>query len=289
VVELSAKAIRKWHVDLSKQSPRLRTKKGHDQKYRKIGKDDESKRRRQASANRTLTILKAALNHAWREHSTAVPSNGQWQRVEPFENVDAARIRYLTVAEAKRVVNGCNAEFRPLVEAGLQTGARYGQLIKAIVADFNPDAGKLQLCSRKGDGTERIYQCTLTEEGAKFFERACAGRVGADLIFTRQDSRPWSKSDQARPMAEACKRAEISPPIGFHGLRHTWASLSVMNGVPLLVVAKNLGHCDTRMVEKHYGHLAPSYVADAIRAGAPRFGIRATNIRTLRLNHSVAR
>jgi hypothetical protein len=38
-----------------------------------------------------------------------------------------------------------------------------------------------------------------------------------------------------------------------------------------MVVAKNLGHADTRMVEKHYGHLAPSYVADAIRAGAPRF------------------
>ena len=46
-----------------------------------------------------------------------------------------------------------------------------------------------------------------------------------------------------------------------------------MNGVPLLVVAKNLGHADTRMVEKHYGHLAPSYIADAIRAGAPRFGM----------------
>ena len=28
------------------------------------------------------------------------------------------------------------------------------------------------------------------------------------------------------------------------------------------------------MVEKHYGHLAPSYVADAIRAGAPRFGLK---------------
>ena len=45
-----------------------------------------------------------------------------------------------------------------------------------------------------------------------------------------------------------------------------------MNGAPLMVVAKNLGHTDTRMVEKHYGHLAPSFVADAIRAAAPRFG-----------------
>jgi hypothetical protein len=28
------------------------------------------------------------------------------------------------------------------------------------------------------------------------------------------------------------------------------------------------------MVEKHYGHLAPSYIADAIRAGAPKFGFK---------------
>ena len=48
-------------------------------------------------------------------------------------------------------------------------------------------------------------------------------------------------------------------------------------GVPLLVVAQVLGHSDTRMVEKHYGHLAPSYVRDAVRAtsmdlGAPDVG-----------------
>ena len=68
-------------------------------------------------------------------------------------------------------------------------------------------------------------------------------------------------------MRQANKRAHIDPPIGFH--IHTWASHAVVNGPPLLVVAKNLGHKDTRMVEKHYGHLAPSFVADAIRAGAP--------------------
>jgi len=41
-----------------------------------------------------------------------------------------------------------------------------------------------------------------------------------------------------------------------------------------MVVARNLGHADTRMVERHYGHLAPSYIADAIRATAPKFGIK---------------
>jgi hypothetical protein len=42
--------------------------------------------------------------------------------------------------------------------------------------------------------------------------------------------------------------------------------------VPLLVFAKNLGHADTRMVEKHYGHLSPSHIRDAVRVGGPRFG-----------------
>ena len=47
-----------------------------------------------------------------------------------------------------------------------------------------------------------------------------------------------------------------------------------MAGMPLMVVARNLGHADTRMVEKHYGHLAPSYVADAVRKSAPKFGFK---------------
>ena len=75
------------------------------------------------------------------------------------------------------------------------------------------------------------------------------------------------------------ENASIDPPINFHGLRHTWASLSVMAGMPLMVVARNLGHSDTRMVETHYGHLAPSYVADGKHA--PRFGKTPSNMRAL--------
>ena len=77
-----------------------------------------------------------------------------------------------------------------------------------------------------------------------------------------------------RPILEASTRAKISPPINFHCLRHTYASHSIMNGAPLIVVATNLGHSDTRMVELHYGHLAPSYLASAIRDAAPRFGFK---------------
>ena len=39
------------------------------------------------------------------------------------------------------------------------------------------------------------------------------------------------------------------------------------------VIAEQLGHADTRMTEKHYAHLAPSYVADTIRKHFPTLGI----------------
>jgi integrase len=87
----------------------------------------------------------------------------------------------------------------------------------------------------------------------------------------------WGKSHQHRPLKLACERARILPVLDFHSLRHSWASLSIMAGAPLLVVAQNLGHADTRMVERHYGHLAQSFVADTIRRTAPTFGLADTN------------
>jgi integrase len=112
----------------------------------------------------------------------------------------------------------------------------------------------------------------LTPEGAAFFRQHCVGRGGNEIMFRHADGTARNRSQQARPMRAACEHGRITHAVSFHILRHTWASLAVMAGVPLLVVARNLGHADTRMVETHYGHLAPSFIVDAIHAGAPRFG-----------------
>jgi integrase len=71
-------------------------------------------------------------------------------------------------------------------------------------------------------------------------------------------------------MAAACARARIEPRISFHALRHTYASLAVMNGAPLPVIAAALGHTTTRMTQR-YAHLSKTFVSDAIRAAAPVF------------------
>jgi integrase len=228
--------------------------------------DDESVRRRRATANRTLTVLKAALNRAFR--AGKVTSDAAWRKVSRFEKVDKARVRFLTVDEAQRFIAACDPEFRPLVQAALTTGARYGEVCALLVEDFNADAGTVHVRQSKSGKARHIV---LNDEGAAFFAQLCAGRAGHERMFRNPNGQPWRRSNQQQRMAAACKRAGI-PSIGFHGLRHTWASLAVMNETPLVVVAKNLGHSNTDMVQKHYGHLAPDYIAKAIRAGAPRFG-----------------
>jgi len=291
--ELTTEQIRKWFRDLAAKPPRLRTRRSTDgskapkQRYREIGEDDaeEAKRRRQASANRTLTTLKAALNYAWREKRIA--SDDAWRRVTPYENVDAARLQYLTVPEAQRLINASDVEFRKLVQAALQTGCRYGELCRLDVLDLDPKAGTLHIRQSKSGKQRHIV---LTEEGLELFKSLALGRGRGEPMLEKTrvlewetvdgQRRPkktimvrWNKSHQTRPLAEACKRAKIDPAIDFHSLRHTYASLHIMNGIPLFNVAQQLGHTDTRMVERHYGHLAPSYLAETVRALAPRFGV----------------
>jgi integrase len=112
----------------------------------------------------------------------------------------------------------------------------------------------------------------LTDEGKAAFGGWTAGRTYSDYEFLRADGKVWGKSHQKRPLDEASHRAEISPAVNFHILRHTHGSLLAMSGVPMGVVAAQLGHADTRMTEKHYAHLAPSYVAQTIRANFPLLG-----------------
>jgi integrase len=254
---LTSQQLRVWLAALAKTPGR------HTQK----GDTAEGQRRRKATANRTLVILRAALNMAFREGH--VPSDAAWKRVRPFRGVDTARVRTLTVAEAQRLINAAEPDFRRLVNAALATGARYGELTRLRVHDLEPDNGSVQVRQSKSGKSRHVY---LTGEGVALFRQWSAGRRGGELLLTRAGE-PWHPNGQAQPMLRACRRASIDPPINFHALRHTYASLAIMAGAPLLVVAKNLGHTDTRMVEAHYGHLTENYVASKIAETAPKFGV----------------
>lgn len=88
-------------------------------------------------------------------------------------------------------------------------------------------------------------------------------------MFLREDGTGWRPYVHYKKFNAACIRAGIHPPLHFHGLRHTYASHAAMAGIPLNVIAKQLGHRDTLMVERHYSHLGSSYVDEIIQTQMP--------------------
>lgn len=266
--KLTADRLTRWRNKLATQPKRVRTKRtATEPATRDVADDDDARRARKASANRILTMLKAALNRAFQAGRTS--SDSAWRKVKPFKRVDEAVVRYLSVAEARRLVRACPEDFRKMVQAALLTGCRYSELARLRCDDFNADSGTLAIRLSKG----KIRHVVLTEEGRAAFADWTAERAHSDNVFLRADGGVWGKSHQKRPLDEASNLAGISPAVNFHILRHTHGSHLAMSGVPMGVVAAQLGHADTRMTEKHYAHLAPSYVAQTIRANFPVLGL----------------
>ena len=276
VASLTSPMIRTWHRKLASAPARLRTRAGAKTQNVRETDGDDAQRARRATANRVLTILKAALNLAFRDG--AAPSDDAWRRVKPFGKVDAPRIRYLTDAEALRLVNACNEDFRRIVTAALLTGARYGELCRLRAVDFDERAGLIKIAAGK---TGKGRTVPLTNDGRTFFRTLAAGKGRTVSLLTRGDGEPWGESHQHRPIQEACTIAKIEPAIGFHILRHTAASRLVNRGVPMSVIAKLLGNSEG-ISAKHYAHVADDYADKMIRGAGSAPGIvPETNVASL--------
>lgn len=261
VAALTHTEIKKWLDRIVVAPLRVRGK----ARTRDIDIDDrEAMRKRKATANRILTVLKAALNYAY-EHGR-VKSADAWRRVKPFRGVDAPKVRHLSSDECAALLHACDDDLRDLVRGALETGCRFGELAQMQVDDYSDGVVHVRE-SKSGRGRH----IPLTAGGRAFFDALIAERDGTDLIFTRSGE-PWAKGLYIRPLRQACARASIDPPASFHILRHTYGSLLAAAGVPLHVIAAALGHADTRMTARHYAHLLPSYIADQIRQNLPDFG-----------------
>jgi integrase len=228
----------------------------------------EAVRRRKERVNRVLNNVLGCLNLA--HENERVPSDIAWSKLRRFKGTEQARIRWLDLDECARFTKACAADIRKIAQGGLLTGARWSELRRMRAGDYDSNAGTVLIAQTKRKKSRHIY---LTDEGKRAFTEWTSGLARDELVFTRTSGEPWGSHDQHRPMSEARAAAGLDDQVTFHTLRHTYASTLVKAGVHLSIVAQSLGHADTRMVEKHYGHLAPSHVAQAIRAHLPSFGV----------------
>ncbi|HGO9425620.1 TPA: tyrosine-type recombinase/integrase [Bacillus cereus] len=92
-----------------------------------------------------------------------------------------------------------------------------------------------------------------------------------DLVVCTEFGTPTHKSNIRRVFKSIIKKADI-PKIRFHDMRHTHATLLLLQGVNPKIVSERLGHADVRITLDTYSHLLPSMQKDtAINFGKMLF------------------
>jgi integrase len=246
--ELTTGEIKRWHYGLVPAD-----------------KDEETTRRRKATANRLLGTLKAALNMAFADKR--VQSDAEWRRVRPFKNVNPEHVDFPTSKQVRNFIKHCDDDFAQICLATAYTAARFGDLIEMKVRDFDP---KTQSVHVRGSKTNNPRNAPLTDEALKFFRKITKGREPGAFIFLRADGDPWKSAQQQKQLLKASEKSGVT--MTLTKLRHFYGSSLVTAGMSLQAVARAMGHKDTRTTEQHYARLREDFIAKEVRANLPKIG-----------------
>jgi integrase len=233
--------------------------------------------------NNVLSALSKLL--ALAEEQRVIP---QAPRVKLFGKLPKPTFDFLTFEEAERLIDAAEPEWRTLLLVALKTGLRQGELIGLQWSDLDLTQGRLNVRRTvwrgvtdlpKG-GRERTVDLPASVVEALKAHRHLRGR----FVFCQEDGQPLTAGKMAQPLRRALHRAGISREegrIGWHDLRHTYASHLAMRGIPLKVIQELMGHVTIEMTER-YAHLSPDTRREAVgvldRPSAPACDIRATRM-----------
>lgn len=184
-------------------------------------------------------------------------------------------IEFLDFEESRRLEAGAEPGWAPMIGVGLRTGLRHGELLGLRWGDVDLVAGRLfvrQAICRGRVGlpkSGKAREVPLSEEAAALLKAARHDR--GPLVFCDETGAVLTAASCRRPLERACRAAGLRL-IGWHVLRHTFASHLVMRGVPMRAVQELLGHATVTMTDR-YAHLSPAVGRDAVRAlDSPRRG-----------------
>jgi len=84
-----------------------------------------------------------------------------------------------------------------------------------------------------------------------------------DLVFATHEGKPVDPGVLTHNFARIAKRAGLEN-VRFHDLRHTFASLMLLRGVPAKVISECLGHASVAFTLQTYSHILPGMHSEAM-------------------------
>jgi integrase len=216
-------------------------------------------RRRKRTFNSLVSILRMAFRNAW--ENGHINSERPWRCLRRVAVNHSPRTIFLDREECRRLIAASTPALGKLVQAALYTGCRVGELSTLRVEDVAYQMYGIRVEAFKRSPARYVF---LPDEGMAFFLANCEGKSPRDYVFLSDMGKCWRKQHTGL-FRRAVSIARLPTEFVFHGLRHTYASDLVRQGVPLDIVAKQLGHASTATVSNTYGHLAEHYRESQIR------------------------
>ncbi len=212
------------------------------------------------NANHALDLLRQIMNFAIAcGHIDTNPAQGvQRNRRTPLT-------RFLSreeIARLHRALDGqtrkTNREQADIIRLLLLTGCRKSEIVQ--LRWFEVDGGVLNLIDSK-TGPRKV---PLNSQARRILERRPRG--ASHFVFPSPLDATRPRTLYLRLWYRVRREAGIED-VRLHDLRHTHASHAVMNGIPVPVVSRLLGHSNVRMTLR-YAHLGDR----EIQAAAERVG-----------------
>lgn len=216
-------------------------------------------RRRKCTFNSLVTILKMAFRHAW--DNAAIHSERPWRCLKRIPVNHSPRTIFLDREECRRLLDACTPALKDLTLAALYTGCRVGELGNMIVDDVGRHGFGVRISAFKRSPARFVF---LPDEGMAFFLSKCEGKSAQEYVLRSDMGKPWRRQ-HSQLFRRAVAKAGLPRQLVFHGLRHTYASDLIRSGVPIDVVAKQLGHASSTTVSNTYGHFAEQFREEQVR------------------------
>lgn len=199
----------------------------------------------------------------------------QWEVIDHAPPVGLLKVAkpefdFLTFDEADRLLCGAEPERETwvMILVAVRTGLRQGELLALQWDDVDLVKGVLHVrraVARGIVGTPKSNRSRFVTLSPQTVRGLKAHRhLRGDLVFSQEDGSMLTKGECKHPLWRACKRAGLRR-IGWHVLRHTFASHLAMRGKPMKVIQELLGHATMEMTMR-YAHLAPAVHRDAVAA-----------------------
>jgi len=161
-------------------------------------------------------------------------------------------------------------------------GLRVSELVSIRVNHFfaDPLGSSVWLTVEKGKGG-KTREVKVPQQLWESISRYMKGRAASAASGNEADEDGWMKSDERlfplstrqveRIIRGACEKIRLKKRVTPHWLRHTNATLALLNGATLQQVQENLGHSHINTTQRYLHTVeqikkaAPDYVEDSLR------------------------